>query len=143
MARNPIYPYTKHMNFISKPMLRYSTLVIGLIFSVTLTAHLLSTSTSDAEFWTELTSGSGLAFFLYLLPYGAYFLFSKAEKSIKRLSYETGAILLLGLILVISALMPKASVRPEDVAILDPSILLILLQLVIVAGFAGLRNQSR
>jgi hypothetical protein len=112
-------------------IIRYATLIAGLGIAAFLTAKLLSYA-SQAEFMTELFTGSGWAFFVYITPYVLFTLSLKQETSVRRLTISAIGMVLLGLLMVRNALS-ISSVNPIDVPIFDPSLGLVAAQLAVVA----------
>lgn len=127
---------------ITTTKIRYATLALGLVMAAFLTANLLSGSSTSTEFWTELFTGSGLAFLFYSFPYILFVLLTR--KVVSRRKFGVGAIIILflSLVSVTEAVIAKGTLRPEDISIIDLNAYLNILQVCVAVWLAGVPKNS-
>lgn len=127
---------------ITPAKIRWTTLIIGLLIAAFLMARNLPSSSSP-EFWTELTTGTGIQFVLYGIPYVLFAILLRKARASQSLTIGAVVILVLGIAIIAMTAAPKGPVRPENVSMFDPSVALVALQIMVTAGLARVRKAER
>jgi hypothetical protein len=122
------------MSFKNVTTIRYVTFIAGMALAALMTAQLLSTSTSSAEFWIELKTGTGWSFFAYTLPYVVYLYFSGRLSRAQQASVVSVLIVAIGIVMNVGLFYTNKHIKPADVAIIDPSIYFVLAQIALAVA---------
>jgi hypothetical protein len=131
------------MTFSNNAFIRYGALVVGAVLAVAQTCILLSASRSTAEFQTELLTGTGWLFFVFLAPYVVLALIMCEVTLRSRLVIGAGSTLALGIaMLAYSVTSGGHPISPIDVQMFDPMLLIVGLQ-IIIAVFAARCHRGR
>jgi|GEM_PF-2635845 len=132
------------MHSKTKSLVRYATLATGLLVAAWLTYNLLNPAAlTQRELWVELFTGSGLAFVIYSLPYVIYIIATKGKTSTKLSAISALLIIALSTMIIVFSRAVGQLVQPQDVPIVDPTILLVLAQTFIASVILIIPYQKR
>jgi len=131
------------MSFKNITAIRAFTFIVGLVLAALMTAQLLSTSTSSAEFWIELKTGTGWSFLIYALPYVVYLFCSRKLSRMRQAAMVSAIMVAIGLVMNLSLFYAHKNIRPQDVAVIDPSIYFVLAQIGLAIALPTFLNHKK